>query len=90
MVGAYKSLVATEWLTWVKANRPEALARIWQRNFHEHVIRNDAELARIRRYVRLNPVRWRQDAENPGRDVDAAYDREWGWLEARSLTSQTL
>lgn len=27
----------------------------WQRNFHEHIIRNDEELQRIRRYIRNNP-----------------------------------
>ena len=30
--------------------------RLWQRNYHEHIIRNDAELARIRRYIVNNPA----------------------------------
>jgi len=33
----------------------------WQRNYHEHVIRNDADLNRIREYVTDNPTRWDRD-----------------------------
>jgi len=40
-------------------------ARIWQRNYHEHVIRNEADLARIRKYVANNPRKWDTDRENP-------------------------
>lgn len=38
---------------------------IWQRNFHERVIRDERELQRIRRYIRANPKEWLQDPENP-------------------------
>lgn len=30
----------------------------WQRSFHDHVVRNEAELARIRRYIRDNPAKF--------------------------------
>jgi REP element-mobilizing transposase RayT len=33
---------------------------IWQRNYHEHIIRNEAALARIRRYIVANPARWEE------------------------------
>lgn len=33
-------------------------ARIWHRNYYEHIIRHDDALERIRRYIRLNPTRW--------------------------------
>ena len=42
-------------------------APVWQRNYYEHIIRNDASLQRIRRYIAENPLRWHQDRENPGR-----------------------
>jgi REP element-mobilizing transposase RayT len=32
--------------------------RLWQRNYHDRIIRNGAERGRIRRYIALNPVRW--------------------------------
>ena len=32
---------------------------VWQRNYFDHVIRNEEELYRIRQYIRNNPVNWR-------------------------------
>ena len=40
---------------------------VWQRNYYERVIRNDAELDRIRLYIQDNPRRWGDDEENPNR-----------------------
>jgi putative transposase len=40
-------------------------APIWQRNYHEHVIRNEAELMAIREYIQNNPARWDEDENNP-------------------------
>jgi len=37
---------------------------IWQRNYYEHVIRDEKELNRIRRYVINNPAKWTYDIEN--------------------------
>lgn len=39
-------------------------APVWQRNYYEHVIRTDDELARIRSYIYYNPHQWKQDDEN--------------------------
>ena len=33
---------------------------IWQRNYHEHIIRSEAALDRIRRYIVANPARWEE------------------------------
>jgi REP-associated tyrosine transposase len=30
----------------------------WQRNYYEHIVRNDFELGRIREYIRCNIERW--------------------------------
>ncbi|HXX23603.1 MAG TPA: transposase [Terriglobia bacterium] len=45
---------------------------VWQPNYHEHVIRNENELQRIREYICNNPLRWPSDRENPARQSDAA------------------
>ena len=37
----------------------------WQRNYYEHVIRNQSALDRIRQYIADNPARWSEDLENP-------------------------
>jgi REP element-mobilizing transposase RayT len=39
--------------------------RLWQRNYHERVIRNETELLAIREYIVTNPLKWDQDKENP-------------------------
>jgi REP element-mobilizing transposase RayT len=44
-------------------------AAVWQRNYYEHVVRNDEELQRIREYIVNNPAQWELDRENPARGV---------------------
>jgi REP element-mobilizing transposase RayT len=34
---------------------------VWQRNYHDHIIRNEEDLNRIRAYVVQNPARWSDD-----------------------------
>jgi putative transposase len=41
---------------------------IWQRNYYEHIIRDENELNRARAYIDANPLRWSQDEDNPARD----------------------
>ena len=38
---------------------------VWQRNFYEHIIRNEDDLNRIREYIINNPLKWKLDNENP-------------------------
>ncbi|HUI29162.1 MAG TPA: transposase [Candidatus Acidoferrales bacterium] len=38
--------------------------RVWQRDYYEHVIRNEGELIRIREYISNNPARWLQDEKS--------------------------
>jgi REP element-mobilizing transposase RayT len=38
---------------------------VWQRNYYEHVIRNEDDLNEIRQYVVNNPLKWDLDRENP-------------------------
>jgi putative transposase len=42
-------------------------APVWQRNYYEHIIRNEESLNRIREYILQNPLRWHLDRENPER-----------------------
>jgi REP element-mobilizing transposase RayT len=34
---------------------------IWQRNYYEHIIRNEIDLQNIRKYITLNPLKWEID-----------------------------
>ena len=38
---------------------------VWQRNYYEHIIRNENALNNIRRYIVNNPVSWHQDQLHP-------------------------
>ncbi|MFH0975679.1 MAG: transposase [Spirochaetota bacterium] len=38
---------------------------IWQRNYYEHIIRNEKELNNICGYIINNPAKWEQDENNP-------------------------
>jgi len=39
-------------------------APMWQRNYYEHIIRNEDELNRVREYILNNPLQWEFDREN--------------------------
>jgi putative transposase len=38
---------------------------LWQRNYYERIIRDEAELNAARKYVAENPMKWSEDKENP-------------------------
>jgi REP element-mobilizing transposase RayT len=56
---AFKSISA------ISVNRQ--LARegqpLWQRNYYEHIIRDEKDLNRIREYIINNPLKWESDTE---------------------------
>jgi putative transposase len=37
----------------------------WQRNYYEHIIRNESESQQIRKYILANPGNWLEDQDNP-------------------------
>jgi REP element-mobilizing transposase RayT len=40
---------------------------IWQRNYHEHIIRTMDDANRIYEYIQSNPIMWDEDHENPAK-----------------------
>ncbi len=58
----FKSITAKR----INTSREMPGVPIWQRNYHEHIVRNDDELNRIRQYILNNPQKWKSDFENPG------------------------
>jgi len=61
IIGAYKS-VSTKTVNTANATPG---SHIWQRSYHEHVIRDERARDRIREYIRNNPLKWHLDRENP-------------------------
>ncbi len=47
-----------------RAKRELNIAGIWQRNYYDHIIRNDRELKNIQWYIRNNPLNWQLDRDN--------------------------
>ncbi len=48
----------------INAARGTPGAPIWQRNFYDHIVRDQEDLERIRSYIAGNPGRWAEDEEN--------------------------
>ncbi|MCG6534874.1 MAG: transposase, partial [Syntrophales bacterium LBB04] len=44
---------------------------VWQRNYYEHIIRDEADYTRIAEYIYTNPQRWTSDTLHP--DVRARF-----------------
>ncbi len=61
LIGAFKTVSTKHVNEW----RGTPGVPLWQRNYYEHVIRNDADITRIRDYIVANPARWENDADNP-------------------------
>jgi len=38
--------------------------KIFQRNYYEHIIRNENDLNKIREYIKTNPIFWKNDINN--------------------------
>jgi putative transposase len=55
IVGTYKAAVS----------RTSKRSGLWQRGYHDHVVRDEEDLARIREYISTNPIQWALDPENP-------------------------
>lgn len=68
VIGAFKSQTTLAYGHGVRhLGWPPFRGRLWQRNYYEQVIRNEASLQRIREYIAHNPARWAEDRENPAR-----------------------
>ena len=72
IVGAFKSLTTVAYARGVQQSGWLAFrGRLWQRNYYEHIIRDDESLNRIRQYILDNPSQWDIDplhVDNPKRD----------------------
>ena len=60
IVAAYKSLVSNACLRVYKSNN-ESMGKFWQRNYFEHIIRNEQSYQSISDYIISNPANWSDD-----------------------------
>jgi REP element-mobilizing transposase RayT len=62
VVHRFKTLTTKRYVDGVKQHGwPPFPGRVWQRNYYEHIIRNDESLNRIRKYIANNPMKWELD-----------------------------
>jgi putative transposase len=55
VINAYKGAVTAR----LRKHQPDIM--VWQGRFYDHIIRNEADLNRIRDYTLTNPLRWKED-----------------------------
>lgn len=62
IVGAFKSIVSVKHIRLVRYGElPYFENKLWQRSFHDHIIKNDKEYERISEYIFNNPLNWKND-----------------------------
>jgi REP element-mobilizing transposase RayT len=77
MIGAFKSITTYQYIQGVNCKGwPGFNGQVWQRNYWEHIIRNEAALEEIREYIRNNPARWEEDQLHP--DAPPNRFKVWG------------
>ncbi len=66
IIGAFKSIVTHHYMIGVNIQGWKPFhKRLWQRNYYEHIIRDDLALKKIRQYIQNNPLTWRTDSLHP-------------------------
>ena len=59
ILGAFQSITTVQYIRGVKSNNWQPFkGKLWQRNYYEHIIRNEKSLQRIANYIKKNPQSW--------------------------------
>ena len=61
IIGQFKSAVSRQ----LKRAGHHPQTPVWQRNYYDHVIRNEKSLQEIRDYIQNNPMKWELDRNHP-------------------------
>jgi putative transposase len=62
----FKTMTINEYIRNVKTNHwPRFDGKLWQRNYWEHIIRDEKSYKRIAEYIINNPKNWDEDSINP-------------------------
>jgi len=77
LIGAFKTVSTKR----INERRQTPGLILWQRNYYEHIIRNENSLNKIRNYVLGNPSRWNFDLENPDGPLSQASHEKGALLE---------
>jgi len=61
IIRSYKAAVTAQ----INIYRATPNSPVWQRGFHEHIVRDEDSLNRIREYIARNPANWLNDRDHP-------------------------
>jgi putative transposase len=65
IVQRFKSIATARYANGVRVHGwPPFDGRLFQRNYYEHIVRDDRDLDRCRAYIEANPANWRHDPDN--------------------------
>ncbi len=70
MVGAFQSITTVGYIRGVKNKNWQPFdGKLWQRNYWEHIIRNEKSYQNISEYIINNPLKWDDDKFNPDKII---------------------
>ncbi len=75
LIGAFKTVAAQSIRRVTGINGQ----KVWQRNYFEHIIRDEKSWLKIQEYILTNPLRWELDRENPNHHSSDEFDT---WLQS--------
>ena len=65
VIERFKSLTTKRYISGVHSHGWKSFSgKLWQRSFHDRIIRNETELNKIRTYIHNNPSAWASDENN--------------------------
>jgi putative transposase len=68
MIQWFKTMTTNEYIRGVKQLGWKPFnGKVWQRDYYEHIVRNQSAADRIAHYIESNPARWNKDKENLAR-----------------------
>lgn len=66
VIGAWKSKTTVEYIQGVQHYQWKRFSgTLWQRGYHDHIVRDQKELERLRNYIYHNPAQWEIDQLHP-------------------------
>jgi hypothetical protein len=66
----FKSVITYKYTFGVKENGWKQFAgKLWQKNYYDHIIKNEKELVKTREYILNNTLKWNLDEENSNIDI---------------------
>jgi len=88
VIHRFKTIITKLYADGVKGKGwPRFPGKLLQRNYYEHIIRNDNELKQVREYISNNPLKWDADRENPNAK-NAPLNREEPWKASPNTPEQ--